>query len=226
MKRISSTVSKNAAQPAEFKSSDLDDIQVLDSIKKGNARAFAHIVHKYREFLYIKIVNSVQNKDLAKDVLQDVLTKVYENIPKYEKRYTFNSWITRVTENHLVDFARKRNCKERMLKNIVSIDAGYPNTGESPAPIDIPDEMPADFDELTYEKQHEKEFSQILGFIREMDRDDQKILILFYLHKKRQREISVITGIKYGSLRVRLLRLKKKLQKLALCTGRGIVEIA
>lgn len=202
-----------------FKKSDVEDIEVLDNIKKGNSRAFAHIVHKYREFLYIKIVHAVKDEDFAQDVLQDIFQKVYLNIFKYEKRYTFNSWLTRVAENHIVDVIRKRKKNKNMFEttNYVELDAAFGNgLNYEDGPVrELADEYAHIFDKESYEDMHTAAYNRLEKLISQLNSQDQAILRLFFLEKKRQNQIASILGLGHVTVRVRINRIKKHILTLS-----------
>ncbi len=108
-------------QTPSFKERDLIDINVLRRIKEGDAEAFRKIMDKYYNHIYLRVLRSVQfNQEEAKDVIQDIYVKIFTNISKYNKQFTFNSWLTKVVDNHLIDY--HRGCKQI---------AGYHNLGTS-----------------------------------------------------------------------------------------------
>lgn len=204
-----------AMVPTVFKKSDQDDLDALNLVQK-DPRAFAHFVYKYQEILLVKIVKAVKDQDYAQDILQDIFQKVFVNINKYEKRFTFNAWLTRVADNYLIDIIRKRKRSPEFF-NTVELDAafGHENNSDSKQVFELADENSLSFDDDNYEDQHEKSYSKVEALIRELDEQDQAILNLFYLERKRQQDIAKILGISHGSVRVRLNRLKKRLLKMA-----------
>lgn len=210
--------------PAAFKQADKDDLKALALVKKGNARAFAHIVHKYEDVLMVKIVNVVRDEDQAKDILQDIFAKVFTNIGRYEKRFTFNAWLTSVANNHLVDVIRKKKhakeINESTIQGILSDESGSFDMRN------FADDTAHQFDEESYEDKHELQYSKIESIIKSFDQEDQALITLFYLERKRQREICDILNITHSAIRVRLLRLKSRLKKLAVVRGESQVSVA
>lgn len=105
-----------------FKASDYEDLAIINSIKSGNKDSFSLLYKKYHYRLDHKIRQFTKfNVEEAKDLKMEIFQKVYENIHKYEKHYTFNSWISKVAHNYLLDYYRK-NKVEGIRINSMSID--------------------------------------------------------------------------------------------------------
>ena len=199
-----------------FTDTHQDDLRVIKAIKAGDANAFAEIVAKYETHLYQKIYLAVRSKANADDILQDIYLHVYLNVGSYKKIYTFNAWLTRVANNVMIDWIRKRN-SNLVLKNQVSMDAPILSpAGGSDIRFELEDKSAAPEVE-EYELEHSKHFDAIHDLMtNHLSKKDQIILDLYFLKKKRQREISALLNMKYGTVRVRVLRIKEKLQKLAI----------
>jgi len=201
--------------PAVFKKADQEDIKAIQLLKKGDGRAFAHIMHKYHDVLLVKIENVVRDKDDAKDILQDIFVKVYSNLDRYEKRFTFNAWLTRVAINHTLDVLRKRKGKNKLkIVNETTFKQLYGDGENSSFEMSsVADDAAHKFDEESYEQEHARQYAKLEKLIKSLDEQDQAILTLFYLERKRQSAISSILGVPHVTIRVRINRIKKLMKR-------------
>lgn len=200
--------------PVVFKKSDQDDLMALQLVKKGKSSAFAHIMDKYYDVLLIKIETEVRDHDQAKDILQDIFIKVYSNLDRYEKRFTFNAWISRVAQNHLIDVLRKKKASKEINETGLKRISNSKLSGEN-SNLDLSNFADADadsFSQESYEDIHSAQYIVIQNLMNELDEQDQAILTLFYIERKRQIEISSLLGLTHVHVRVRLNRLKKILK--------------
>lgn len=99
----------------QFKAQDFQDLALVESIKRGNQAAFELLYKKYYPHMHRRIFLSLRNKQDAEDVSSEIFQKIYENIHCYEKKYTFNAWISRLAKNHMIDFVRKNNRNANMI---------------------------------------------------------------------------------------------------------------
>lgn len=197
-----------------FNDSDKDDFRAIKAIRSGDAKAFAKIVEKYHWYLYRQILISVRSKETAEDILQDVYVKVYQGMNTYKKHFTFNSWITRVTKNCIIDHFRKRRID--INTQMMSLDVPVQSPNGSMLQLEVEDKS-IKFDEDNYEELLSNDFNRVMNLLdSKLKKDEKEILRMYYMEDKRQEEIAQELGLKHCTVRVKLHRLmaKMKLKKL------------
>jgi|GEM_PF-3556882 len=103
----------------KFSKADQDDINAVNAVLSGSKDKFAVLYKRYYNTINYKYSTSLKyNKELADDLTADLFVRVYNNLSSYKPNYTFNSWITRVAHNFLIDYTRKPQL------DTVSMDAG------------------------------------------------------------------------------------------------------
>ena len=107
-------------QAPKFGTTDYQDLALIESIKRGNQAAFTRLFKKYHPILHQKAFMALRNQDDADDIASEIFQKIFENIHKYKKEYTFNAWISTLAKNYIVDHIRKN--KTDALKQSLSID--------------------------------------------------------------------------------------------------------
>ena len=108
-----------------FTGKDLEDVKSVEAMLAGNRNAFTGIYKRYYAVIRQKYMASLKyNQDIVDDLTQDLFIKVSENIHKYSQDYTFNSWITRVAKNHMLDYIRKGKLETLSYDNNIMGDNG------------------------------------------------------------------------------------------------------
>ena len=107
-------------QAPKFGTTDYQDLALIESIKRGNQAAFTRLFNKYHPILHRKAFMALRNQSDADDIASEIFQKIFENIHKYKKEYTFNAWISTLAKNYIVDHIRKN--KTDALAQSFSID--------------------------------------------------------------------------------------------------------
>ncbi len=87
---------------------------VTDEVLVGRARAkdeaaFEELVGRYDDKLYRLAMRFVRNETDAQEILQDAFLSAWRNLPAFEGRAQFGSWMYRVTVNAALMLLRSRN---------------------------------------------------------------------------------------------------------------------
>lgn len=83
----------------------------INAVLKGNNAAFEQIYLWYAPQLMGVCLRYTVDTDEAKDLLQEVFIKIYENLASYRKDGTFDAWVHRIAVNVAIDNYRKRQRK-------------------------------------------------------------------------------------------------------------------
>lgn len=90
--------------------SDQDETEVkrlIREFKRGNKKAFAELVHRYRNQVASLAYRMVNDYDEAADIAQIVFVKMAKNIWRYDEKKKFYTWLYRITVNASIDYIRK-----------------------------------------------------------------------------------------------------------------------
>lgn len=89
-----------------------EDQEILDLFDQGGSsidRAFQLLVRTYGEILYSQIRRITRNHEQTNDVLQNVLIKIYENLPNFKRNSSLYTWMYRICRNEALNFLEKEN---------------------------------------------------------------------------------------------------------------------
>lgn len=79
-------------------------------------KQFAAIVQRYEEPLFRYIVRQgARDRELARDILQEVFIKVYLHLNDYDASLPFSSWIYRIAHNETITHFRKEKNRPLVL---------------------------------------------------------------------------------------------------------------
>ena len=79
---------------------------------------FAEIFKEYEYSLYMLALRLTKSDQQAKDILQEVFMKLWENRGQIRHIENIEAWLYRLTENKVIDYLRKV-AADRRLKNAV-----------------------------------------------------------------------------------------------------------
>ena len=85
-----------------------DDALVL-RIQEGDNEAFEILVNRYRNALVGFFIKNVRDRELAEDLAQETLLRVYKQAWNYLPRGKFRGWMYRIARNLIIDSFRRRS---------------------------------------------------------------------------------------------------------------------
>ena len=171
-----------------------DDQQLIDAIGKGDTKAYAHLVNRYKDLVYTLSIRMLKHREEAEEVAQDTFIKVFKSLDKFKGDSKFSTWIYKITYNTCLDRIKKN--KKRL--NDVAIDEFTFNKLET---------INNALDNLIKEEKH----TLIKNCINKLPEDSSALLTLFYFEELSLDEISQIINVEANTIKVKLFRARKKL---------------
>ena len=93
----------------------LSEEQILArDCKRGNKEAQRKVFEKYYGLMLAICIRYSNNREVARDLLQDGFIKIFEKIEQFDESFSFIGWMKRIMVNNAIDHYRKnaRNPKE------------------------------------------------------------------------------------------------------------------
>ena len=81
---------------------------VLAQARRGNREAFRTLVERHSRAVFRVAFRVTGNEQDAEDVVQDTFVKAFTELPRFEGRAGFGTWVHRIAANCAVDLLRKR----------------------------------------------------------------------------------------------------------------------
>ena len=115
--------------------SEHDDAACIARCLKGEIDAFEVLVRRYDKPLYNGCLRIVNNSEDARDVVQTVFIKAYENLTNYDPNRKFFSWIYRMMVNASLNQVEQRRptseLDPRLASNAQQPDESFANDRQS-----------------------------------------------------------------------------------------------
>jgi RNA polymerase sigma factor (sigma-70 family) len=177
------------------------DQELLDRFYEDhNNEWLGHLLQRYTLLLLGVSMKYLKNEEEAKDSVQQIFLKVIQELQKYKVEY-FKSWLYMVAKNHCLMKIREKHGR---------------------IPTEINERIHAKEDEATdlqtlNDTEHTLELME--EAMKELNREQQRCLTLFYLQKKSYQQVSEETGfnmlqvksyIQNGKRNLRILVEKKR----------------
>lgn len=89
---------------------NLTDEQLVAQFQASNDNLFfGEIYNRYYKKVYHTCLGIVKDRDLACDLVQDIMIKVMENLHALQNSFLLGLWIHRIAKNYCIDFAKNRH---------------------------------------------------------------------------------------------------------------------
>ncbi len=126
----------------------------------------------------------------ADDIAQEALLKAYLSFERFQGRSRFSTWLFRIAYNCWYDHLQE-----------------YPDN-ES---VDLQEVRNVNDEGLAADRKYE--YQQLYAAIGCLTRQEQAVILLFYMEEKSVKEIEVITGMPSGTVRSHLSRARGHLKQ-------------
>ncbi|MDH6313228.1 RNA polymerase sigma-70 factor (ECF subfamily) [Parabacteroides sp. PFB2-10] len=174
------------------------DIRLISQLVLWNdKRAFDSLVLKYQSSVRRFIMHlTMGDQALSEDLAQETFIKAYLNIKSFQAVSGFSTWLFRIAYNVFYDSVRTRKYFEEI--DVETIDNSH---------------------QVTNSFSSEKEdIYKALSLLR---KEEQVVLLLFYMEDKTQKEIAGITGYPLGTVKTFLLKGKERVKDYLIKAGYG-----
>ncbi len=180
--------------------SEINDIEVIDSVLKGDKEAYSIIIKKYQDMIFRYVRYQFNDYEEALDITQDILITVMEALPSFRRESKFSTWLYSVMVNHCKNYRKKKN-----RYSVVSL---HSKKGEEEYEIQLQDEREAPEDKTI----EEDSLRIIKEEIEKLPDDFREILTLRDLEGLSYNEISTVLGINLSNVKVRIHRGREQLK--------------
>lgn len=169
--------------------SDLE-IKLIDKALAGDKKAFGILAEKYYAYCFAIADKIIEDKDVAKDLVQNGLMEAYFCLSNLRNKSVFKNWLGGIVRNACKNYFRENKKQYRSLKHYYE-ELRDPETFEEERVVNI-----------------------VLDGIKNLDMPYQNVLYLFYYEGKGIDEICNELQITKSLVKVRLHRARKELRSI------------
>lgn len=161
---------------------------------KMSMESFEKYYNQYYRTVFLYINKKICDEFTAEDITMDCFMAAYQNFDRFEEsKASFGTWLFVIVNNKLKNYYRDKKIHEEIDEN-----------------SSIADDFSDDVLAAEYISEMRDSLYDALMELNELQR---KMVIYKYFYEKNSTEISEITGVPAGSVRVQLSRAIAKLKK-------------
>jgi len=184
----------------------MSDFQISDEIlikkfQEGDVGAYNQLVNRFKDRLLNFIYRFVNDLDLAEDLVQDTLLKLYTHKDSYQEIAKFSTWLYTIAAN----LARTELRKKKRRKTFSVTELSRDDREFIIASSDV--DPSEDLSSQNFEK-------SVQRALAELPDDFKTIIILRDIQELSYDEISKIVEVPMGTVKSRINRGRVKLQQL------------
>src|SRR6201984_275946 len=94
---------------SNFTENAKNDFHLVVRARQGDQKAYADLMHRYKDSIYFMVLKMVNNKEDAMDLTVETFAKAFEKLEKYQPDYAFSTWLFRVATNTVSTSSAKKN---------------------------------------------------------------------------------------------------------------------
>ena len=98
--------------------SSCSDSELTRSIQSSDANAFKILYFRYYESLLKFIYHRLHSEESAKDIVQDVFTRLWDNRQSLDENKSIKAYLYRIANNLVIDNLRKKSSKETSVEEL------------------------------------------------------------------------------------------------------------
>jgi len=181
---------------------DESDASLMGRAAGGDPAAFDVLVRRWKNRVFRLALRFFRRPEDAEDVVQEVFLKLYRTSATYRSEAPFEHFLLKIATNACVDRLRdRRRRREEVLSSITSDSAAWLDRALGGAALQAQQAEAA-----------RTLAAELLATLRPMDRT---VLVLMDLEGLTSREVAAATGSTRAAVKVRAMRARRALRRLA-----------
>ncbi len=94
---------------------DPSDSELIERTLTGDEGAFAELVRRYQSAVWGTVHRVLGNSSENEDAVQEVFLRAFAALRKFDRRYPFGPWVTRIATNYCIDQLRRKRSRKVQL---------------------------------------------------------------------------------------------------------------
>lgn len=170
----------------------------LEKARQNDINAWEKLVKEYENMVYHIAYRMMQNEQEAKDISQEIFIKVYRNLPKFDEKSAFSTWLYRIAVNTCIDALRKNKTKQT-----VSWEQHTEQNKNETATYQTPENI-----YLQREKQND-----IMETLQNLSPEHKAIILMRDMQDMTYGEIAECLSVSLGTVKSRIARAREQFKK-------------
>ena len=171
--------------------SDDEDRMIAAQVVSGQKELFRLLIKRHEQAVYGMGISFFRNADDAEDFVQEVFLKVFRNLPRFEGRSRFSTWLYKIAYNTAISSISRIKQYHSLAEDEISSNDTTP---ERKLLRDLAREA-------------------VLEAIKELPERFRACVDLFFFYDRSYKEIEVITGYPVNTIKSHVFRSKSILRE-------------
>ena len=187
-----------------------DDPALVGRVLAGDQEAFRELVERYQRRVFSLANSLLGNTGEAEDIAQRVFCKAYFSLHRFQFHASLFSWLHRITVNECFDEIRRRRQRRNSFvaeADLRENDQGHLERMAAPRAHDFAERLA--LREL------------VVRLLDTLNAEERNLLLMKELDGYRVREIASLIGLNENTVKVKLLRARRKMVAAAARSGIG-----
>jgi RNA polymerase sigma-70 factor (ECF subfamily) len=169
----------------------MNEQQLIDGCRKGERLAQKELYDKYSRKMMGVCLRYVNDRETARDVLQDGFVKVFSNISAFTGEGSFEGWMRKIFVNSALEYLRRTD----VLRDAVALDDTF----------ELADPDHSALSAITA--------NELLEMVQSLSSGFRTVFNLFAIEGYSHKEVSEMLGITESTSRSQYTRAKQLLQR-------------
>ncbi len=174
----------------------LKDHELIERFLRSQDPAlFQTLYRRYAGKVYAKCISMLQDRGLAQDAVQEIFTRLFLNLHKFNGKARFSTWLYAITYNYCIDCLRRRHKEQAIFSDEME-------QSEDEAALqqeDLPDKVLL-----------EMELDRLEAVLDAIPPGDKAVLLMKYQDGMQIREIAEAIDKTESAIKMQLKRAKAK----------------
>lgn len=181
------------ATPTPYSEHDPDWL-LIRAMADGDIRGLNELYARYGGLLLSFLTARVGNRQLAEEILQDVMLAAWNHAEKFEARSKVKTWLLVIARNRAINAQRRKQVPVMQINDVLHLQSD--DTGPQEA--------------LERNERHDR----VRDAIQKLPDGQREVLVLVFYHQLTGPEVAEVLDISEGTVKSRLHRAKENLKGL------------
>lgn len=175
----------------------MKDLEVIHNYLDSQAsRCFNLLYQRYSGKVYAKCLTLLGDTALAEDATQEIFTKIFLNLGRFNEQSKFSTWLYSITYNFCIDYIRRKKKEKAVFSDEIE---NAPDLAED----NIPDK-----------EMLELNLVQLEEVMHSLKAGDRAILLMKYQDGEQIRDIAEQFGKSESAIKMQIKRAKERARKI------------
>jgi RNA polymerase sigma-70 factor (ECF subfamily) len=179
-----------------------EDMELIAKALKGEQKAFERLMSKYQQMIHNLIFRMIYKKEDVEDLTQEAFIKAFNSLEKFDKQFSFATWLCKIATNNCIDYLRKKKLSTFSIDKEIESD-------EDNMQFEIPDSnfIP---DKNILDSERKKILQNAIQNLPEKYR---QVIILRHQEEMDYEEIAEKLDLPLGTIKAHIFRAREMLYK-------------